>query len=453
MREVADLPSADLLALARDTSLVQRQSEVELLHVAYQWAITHPALDSVATTVGPVLPGVLDADETLGGAGTPSVAAFTPEPLATALEISSDAATSLLADSLDLHHRLPRLLDQVTALLVPVWKARRVAAATRALSYEGARWVDGQLGGRVGSLGAAGIDRLVADAAARFDPDHVADRVARERATWDVWLDHGRADQWAGTSLLHARGDTLDLTRFHELVCAEAETLAALGNEGSLGVRKATALGVIAAQQASLDLTELLPTNQPAQSANHADLRSDALDKRVAKIKLYLHASLTDVLALAQGDDVDGSVRVERLGSMTLRSIRDWVGHSRVTITPVLDPHGVTAAGRERAVDSHDPPPRMAEAVRLRDPHCVFPWCNHTSRAADLDHIEPYVPPDNGGPPGQTQPGNLAPLCRRHHRAKTAKRWSYRRTDDGDYWWTSPHEHLFLVTPHGTLAL
>ena len=151
-------------------------------------------------------------------------------------------------------------------------------------------------------------------------------------------------------------------------------------------------------------------------------------------------------------------MRVEQLGSTTLHSIKGWLAHSRVTITAVLDPHaltspGVSAAGPTWAIDRHDPPPRMAEAVRLRDTQCVFPWCNHTSRGCDLDHIEPFLPPDDGGPPGQTRPDNLAPLCRRHHRAKTARRWTYHRTDDGDYWWTSPHGADYLVTPHGTLAL
>ena len=58
--------------------------------------------------------------------------------------------------------------------------------------------------------------------------------------------------------------------------------------------------------------------------------------------------------------------------------------------------------------------------------------------ACDLDHIDPYISLDDGGPPGQTHPGNLAPLCRRHHRAKTFGRFTYRRLDDGSYEWTLP---------------
>ena len=61
----------------------------------------------------------------------------------------------------------------------------------------------------------------------------------------------------------------------------------------------------------------------------------------------------------------------------------------------------------------------MIEAMRLRDPVCVFPGCPRAAERCDADHIQPYVPMDQGGPPGQTSLINLAPLCRRHHRAKT----------------------------------
>ena len=105
---------------------------------------------------------------------------------------------------------------------------------------------------------------------------------------------------------------------------------------------------------------------------------------------------------------------------------------------------------RTDAVDQHDPPPWMRGQVILRDRHCVFPWCGRDARLTDLDHIVPYVPPDEGGPPGQTNPQNLAPLCRRHHRAKTFTGWTYQRARDGTYTWTSPHGQTLTVGPDGT---
>ena len=78
-----------------------------------------------------------------------------------------------------------------------------------------------------------------------------------------------------------------------------------------------------------------------------------------------------------------------------------------ITIKPVLDIDAMAA------VDTHDPATRMVEAVRFRDQ-------------------------DDGGPPGQTSPANLAPLCGRHHRPKTHADFYYHRLRDGSYRWTLP---------------
>ena len=129
--------------------------------------------------------------------------------------------------------------------------------------------------------------------------------------------------------------------------------------------------------------------------------------------------------------------------------LRPWLADSTIKLMPVLD------LSRTDRVDRHDPPGWMADLVRLRDPVCVFPRCQRRSRACDLDHIEPYHPPDDpstvsgqaAGPPGQTHPGNLAPLCRHHHRVKTHGGWHYARLPDGSYRWTSPTGRTFVVLP------
>jgi hypothetical protein len=369
------------------------------------------------------------------------VAAFTAEPLAVALGCSPASASGLLADTLDLHHRLPLLWDHARALLVPVWKARRVASRTRHLSAEAACWVDRQIAGRVSSLGVAALDRLVAEAAARCAAEVLERAECDGRAGWDVVLIHPDPHRYSGTSQLHATGDTLDLTRFHDIVCAEAEALGALGDTDTLGVRKAKALGVIADAQARLDLTSLI---EPTDPEAHEVARRQAIGRRDAKVRLYLHASLADVAAGAP----DATGTAEALGPVTLDRIRDWAGRSRVTVQPVLH----VASDDRWSVDRHDPPPRMAEQVRLRDEACVFPWCGRPARQCDLDHRESYDDPGDGGPPGQTSPDSLAPLCRRHHRAKTAGHWSYERTGPGSYLWTGPGGLVVLATPRGTVS-
>jgi 5-methylcytosine-specific restriction endonuclease McrA len=123
-----------------------------------------------------------------------------------------------------------------------------------------------------------------------------------------------------------------------------------------------------------------------------------------------------------------------------------WLGTGRFTLQPVLD------LAWTDAVDQHDPPAWMRELVMLRDRHCVHPYCHRSARDCDVDHIEAYVEMDDGGPPGQTRPDNLAPLCRRHHRAKTHHGWTYLRHADGSYAWASPQGHRYLVDTRGTVT-
>ena len=378
-------------------------------------------------------------DEALGGEGTPLVAAFTPEPFAAALGVSTLTGLQLLADALDLTHRLPRIWAAVEGLAVAPWKARKVAQATHRLSKAAAASVDRQLADRIGSCGWRAIETAVAQAIVSHDPDLLEIRDQQGKAAWNVRLLHRDDGEWAGTSHLDITGDTLDLTCFHDLVCEQAAQLKALGDTDTLEVRKAKAVGVIANRQAALDLGTLLGVDRsPAGPA--------PVPPAVAKTKLYLHLTLTDLLGANGPDSSDGKGfgTVERFGLATVARIKDWAGRSRVTIQPVLD------MGRTDAVDAHDPPAWMRELVILRDQHCVFPWCNRDARACDLDHIIPY---EENGRPGQTRPDGLAALCRRHHRAKTFRRWRYHRARAGSYQWTGPHGQNYLVTPAGTIAI
>jgi hypothetical protein len=207
-------------------------------------------------------------------------------------------------------------------------------------------------------------------------------------------------------------GDTLDLSHFLDLINTEAATIE---TDDPIEVRRAMAVG---------NLTRRMTGGKPP------------------RVRLYLHADLADLL-----DDTIGTGSVERLGPLTMSKIKDWAGHSAVTVLPVL------RMDHPDAVDQHDPPAWMRELVILRDRHCVHPWCQTDARACDLDHIIEYLEMTRGGPPGQTHPDNLAPLCRRHHRAKTRRRWRYRRQPDGSYLWTGPHQRQYRVDHHGTTAV
>ena len=144
---VEDLDADWLLALLEEKKTAAREAERAKLRLAAQWCVLHPATadTGVATWAGDALPGVLHQDESLGGEGTPAVSAFAPEPVAAALGVSTLTGMKLIADALDLQHRLPRIWRLVEDLAVEPWKARQVAQATHALSQAAAAYVDEQL--------------------------------------------------------------------------------------------------------------------------------------------------------------------------------------------------------------------------------------------------------------------------------------------------------------------
>ncbi|CAM3485799.1 HNH endonuclease signature motif containing protein [Nocardioides dubius] len=451
--EVTDLDAGCLLAViseGRHSALVLGRQQLRLAH---QWCVVNPVVDggSSASWCDDAAFASLDLDDFLGGEGTPAVAAFAAEEFAAASGISRYAALSLLADALDLHHRLPLLWAQVELLEVPAWKARRVAELTRKLSREAAAWFDKTLadGERYGW---PTIERVLAMAVAKFHPELVRDKNGPlTKADWDVQLNHryGPDGAASGTSTLDVVGDSLDLARFHDLVCDEAEKLKRAGDTDTLGQRKAKALGSIAEAQGTLDY-------EGSDALNHRDHRDHAAGdaggaasepvsqgRRLGRgLRVFVHTTLADLFST---DDLT-LADAERLGPILIEQLTDWLQRhgSIASITPVID------LNRTGAVDRHDPPAWMAEQVRQRDQHCVFPHCTRSSSDADLDHIDPY---NETGPPGQTNPENLAPLCRRHHLAKTFAGWRYVRNRDGTYTWTNKHGHTWLVTPLGTIQL
>src|SRR5215475_11123107 len=152
---VDDLDAAGVLACLGEAETAERRAGLAKLELALQWCVLHPAtVDTGAAVWGDAgLPGLSKCDEALGGEGCPRVSAFAPEPFAAALGVPTTIGMQLLADALDLSHRLPNTWARVRALEVPAWKARRLAQFTHHLSQQAAGYVDRQLAGRLDSSG------------------------------------------------------------------------------------------------------------------------------------------------------------------------------------------------------------------------------------------------------------------------------------------------------------
>lgn len=129
----------------------------------------------------------------------------------------------------------------------------------------------------------------------------------------------------------------------------------------------------------------------------------------------------------------------QRHATIAVEQVQDWCGEgAHVTVKPVLDLNEPIRSS------SYHPSERLRELVVALNPRCVFPHCGRAADNLDLDHI---VEHNRGGP---TSGDNLAPLCRRHHRAKTHTAWTYTRLAEGEYLWRSPHGYAFVTDADGT---
>ena len=134
-----------VLVAAEANLRARRDADVELLQLALSWADLNldeslPARPTTSKRGGVSWP--MRNRVQIGGDGTPKVIGFCPGELGLILETTYTGAKHLIADALDLIHRLPKLWATVQDGRVAAWKARRVAAATRTLTRAQAAQVD-----------------------------------------------------------------------------------------------------------------------------------------------------------------------------------------------------------------------------------------------------------------------------------------------------------------------
>ncbi len=482
MFEAAGVDAAGVLAAAEANLRVRRAAETDLLRIAAGWADLHPEewLPTVTDEDGQERTRRRLADEEpvqIGGDGTPKVIGFCPGELGLILETTYTGAKHLIADALDLIHRLPKLWATVQDGRVAAWKARRVAAATRTLTRAQAAQVDEAVHAVIATLGWARFELILDATLKQADPEtaHTEEQAAATRRFVAV----GRANDHHIMSLI-ARGTSLDILSFLATVNRLADILATNGDTDSVDVRRSKAIGILAHPAKALELLadHQHPSadsddeegneeegneeegNEEEPDPEHDGHTSLPLQPRSPlglstrpcrcgpRIQLHVHLSQ----AALTGSDPAAVCRIDGIGPLTVATLRTWLGttDTAITVRPVLTPD-------QPAADTYEIPRSMRQAVRLRHPASVYPWSQTLSRTLDrtldLDHTRPYLAPSRGGPPGQTHLGNLGPLARREHRHKTFGHLHVRQPAPGIYLWRSRHGWIWLVTNTGTHPL
>ena len=316
-----------VLAAVREARAAADREEIRILELALDWAAIHGPGD--AESLG-FERGVLVAGE-----GTPEVGEFCAHEFAAALNLSTESGRSLIADAVELAHRLPRVWARVKAGDLPPWRARRISSSTFCLPPEGADYVDRHVARFAHKVGIAQLDRLVEEALVRFDPAQAEQRrlESADNRHVTIYTNHVGFD---GTVHLQGELDLADALDLDAALSDGAARLAELGCQDSLDVRRAHALGELAR---STDPTLPLPGRE---------------------VVLNVHVSDTAITS----DEGPHLARVENTRSfVSVDQVRTWCGTPGTTITvrPVLD------LNEHLSGTAYETPDRLVEQSALVD--------------------------------------------------------------------------------------
>ncbi|MDO5737302.1 MAG: hypothetical protein Q4P15_12590 [Propionibacteriaceae bacterium] len=467
-KQKCDEAAARLLAAMNQ----EKHAQADQLSAIVSLAQNYTA--STSTTIDDDLLDELVEDITQGGSfGTSPISEFAAMELGPLMCCSPARARTILFETLNLYHRHPSLWDAVQALTLDAHRARKAAGKFGVLSLDladkvGKLWVAKQH--RLSWQGAIDLcDKLIVAA----DPEIAAEREARQLRNRNVrvW------DPQDGTVNLTAKLDLLDA----KYVNATVTQLAGILREKpayaqvALDVLRSKALGIMAHPAVALTMIQgalqkpifgtgdyeafddadsgSTPTMESTTSCLTApvDPETGRIDsdphhchghacgritvpvaKLQPKVQLYIHLH------------ADGTAEVDGAGTVAATTLREILDGKQVRVTPVIDLNSMPAEHQYR------PSKRMREAAHLLFPREAFPFSNRTSRGLDLDHTTAYQWSYRDP---QTGLGNLAPIGRRPHRAKTAGFWKCQQPVMGQLIWTSPLGFRYAVDRDGTHRL
>jgi hypothetical protein len=506
--DFAALSRIELLDTVTAREQARRHADIDLLLLAREWAIANgPDAVHLTRTGKPGRPRLRE----YGASGTPQVASTAGAQLAARMGRSTGTGDRLIADVVDLEHRLPLIWTRVVAHSVMPSFARLVATQTRALSVEAAAYVDARVADSVdGRIPWGRFEALVAAAITAADP---AAASAREEAARKARYAHKHLTNETGMGIFTIRSGVFGIAKIDATVTHIARILKDLGSADPEDDRRATAAELLADPAAVIKLLAAYAgwRDRPADTADDAlalasdrggrddhdrtvlgdedaDPEGDSNSVIDGAIELWTRAgnggpadgskptidwsrllpTMTIFVHLyggritqapdgrtIVGADRDGSpdlVRIEGIGVVTeawLRGHFKLHPHQVVRLTPVLDIEG------QAPVDAWEIPNRHRQAVRLMTPADSFPWGSSSTNRADgwrsmqIDHNTPWTP----GVPGLSAIGNYAPLTQLHHNLKTHGGWQVQQPFPGIYLWRDPHGAIYLTDHTGTQRL
>ncbi|RJQ80284.1 HNH endonuclease [Pseudonocardiaceae bacterium YIM PH 21723] len=333
------------------------------------------------------------------GGGKPVMG--TASEIALEWNMSRGSAEMEIRYALGLVDRLPRVLGLLRSGRVDVRKARTVVDAVVHLSDEQARDVEDRIIDRLPDLTLQSLQRALARAKIKADPEGAERRRQEGRKTRRVAVTHD--DDGMGQFWLSAEG--------HRLVAVYAHL-----------DQRARALKAAGGEERTMDQLR-------------ADIAVDLLLGKetgcAVQTMVYAYMPMTMLMGLPTPECAElagyGPIPDELAREIFADSI--W---KRVITDPVS---GLPVdVGRTMRT----PPAAMAERVKVRDRVCRMAGCLRDADKCDIDHVQDWAKD------GVTADENLADLCKYDHALKDMPGWGYELLPNGDALWTTPTGRSYL---------
>jgi hypothetical protein len=316
---------------------------------------------------------------------------FAADEVAVALGWTRNQAAHRLHLAVAVTKRLPDTLAALARGDLDLRQVEAIEDLTSPLSVETARAVEAAVLPRAVGWNTSELRRAVRRVIARLDPDGVKERAEvrrQDRRVEFIPMDDCMAE-------LRAYLPAADATRIYQRLGAFAKA-AAPGDERTMDQRRADAF---------------------------TDLMLDTANGKNSGVLIQVTVPASTLMGL---DEQSGELA--GYGEITAEQVREIAAGDATWKRILTDPASgnVLDYGRK----TYSPPAALADHVRARDKHCIFPGCLRPAKNCDIDHRIPY-------PEGPTSEDNLACLCRHHHRLKHEGGWTLDKRD-GQYVWTSP---------------
>ena len=323
--DLADLTAAQLAEVVIDTHQIQQVAGCRMVQLAAAWADAHPRLHPERNRSGRPCPGA-DRGRVFGAESNPEVSEFCTVEFAALQATSTASASLMIADALDLRHRLPLIWQRVCAGEVNAARARRAAQATRTLTDTAAGLVDRGIVDHLATLPWNRFLLVLTALVMEADPKAAAERAKAADAARFVRA--GQANP-AGLKLLIAQANAGDVITFVAMVNRIADILAANGDSDPVDSRRSKAIGILAQPAYALHLLmthrhqehktvahAAEPSEEDSGPACMAD--SDAEDEDLTRLeRRFTLAELTDSAgpeSTVSAEDLAWAGRTHRTG-------------------------------------------------------------------------------------------------------------------------------------------